>query len=215
MTGLILKDLINLKINFRRFSLIIVIYAGLAMMSKDSSFFSSIFTMLFALLIMSTYSYDEMAKWDVYALTLPISRDNIVQGKYLTALILTSLGTAVGSFFTILINIVMKRPSVTAGLDSSLLGAGIILLFYCIAMPIITKLGVEKGRYVFLAIYMIPYLCIFLFNSMANKVNVSEDVVRMLQYVWNNIAVILPIILVIAIAISYRISIGIYRKKEF
>lgn len=215
MTGLILKDLINLKVNLKRFSLIIVLYAFLALMSKDASFFSSIFTMIFALLVISTYSYDEMAKWDVYALTLPITRDSIVQGKYLMAFILTCIGTVINVFFTLLINILMGRPSVAEGVTSGLLGSGIVLLYYCLTIPIITKLGVEKGRYLFLAFFLVPYFGAMLYKNMDKKIRIPDEVIRIFQFAGDNIAVILPIVVVIAMTISYRISVGIYRKKEF
>lgn len=215
MTGLILKDFINLKRNLRIFSILIVLYGARAITSKDASFFSSIFTMLFAILIMSTFSYDEMAKWDVYALTMPISRDNIVQGKYLMALILTVLGTAISSLFTIALNIVMELPSVVKGLEVSFLGAAIILLYYSVTLPIITKMGVEKGRFIFFAMYMIPYFCSYIISRMAGRITISESLSRMLQLALDNIVIILPLVVALSLALSYRISIGIYRKKEF
>ena len=57
-----IKDFVNLKKNIKIFAVVTLLYGFMAFTSEDASFFSSIFTMLIAVLTLSAYSYDEIAK---------------------------------------------------------------------------------------------------------------------------------------------------------
>lgn len=217
MKGLLLKDFISLKKNVKIFGIFMIIYGFMAFTQKDSSFFSSIFTMLFALLTMTTYSYDEMAKWDGYALTMPVSRANMVQEKYLMMLLLTLIGTIINLTFTIFVNVSLKTGSLFHGTQICLIGASIVILFYCVTIPFITKLGVEKARYIFLAVYLIPFFLVFFVAQELRKKNIRipEEFVQAYNFTVQHINIILPIVIILGLCISYRISIRIYEKKEF
>jgi hypothetical protein len=217
MKGLILKDFINLKKNIKIFGVLTVLYAAMAFTSGDSSFFSSIVTMLFAVLTLSIYSYDELAKWDPYALTMPVSKDNIVQGKYIMMLLLTLIGSLFSIAISILINLAVKADSMFAGITSCGIGAAIVILFYSVTIPFITKLGVEKARLIFFAVYMIPFLLIVFADKALNAIGLTipKNLIDMAKFISNNIYIILPITVVVALGISYVISIRIYRKREF
>lgn len=217
MTGLILKDMINLKKNAKIFAALAVLYAVMGFTSEDSSFFSSIFTMLVAVLTLSAYSYDEMAKWDIYALTMPITREDMVRSKYSIMLLLTFLGSVIGILFTTLINAVIKPEHLFSGMNNCFIGAGIVIVFYSIVLPFITKLGVEKARLIFFAVYFIPAgILLFVSKAMKNgDMSIPEEWITFAMRVLRNGYIIFPLLLLLALTISYTISLGIYRKKEF
>lgn len=217
MKGLILKDFINLKKNARIFGTMTVLYAVMAMFSNDANFFGSIFMMLIAILTLSLYSYDELARWDSFALTMPISRDDIVQGKYIMMLLLTIIGAAYSSIFTVIINIIVKADSVFNGFSSISVGAAIVIFFYSVTLPFITKLGVEKARLIFFAIYIIPFIAVISLKRLINdgSLVITEDMIRMAKFFMNNVYLIVPLVDLVAIGISYWISVSIFRKKEF
>jgi hypothetical protein len=217
MKGLILKDFINLKKNAKIFGALSILYAVMAVAGENSSIFSTIFTMLFAFLTLSLYSYDDMAKWDSFALTMPVSRDNIVQGKYLMMLLLTFIGIVYSSLFTVIINGYFKTDSIFQGFESIGAGAAIVVFFYSILIPFITKLGVEKSRFILFTIYFIPFIIVVACSKLADQINftVPYYLVRLAGFVVSNIYIIVPVVLILALGISYRISLGIYRKKEF
>ncbi|HWT73414.1 MAG TPA: ABC-2 transporter permease [Mobilitalea sp.] len=217
MKGLILKDFINLKKNLKIFGGLTVLYGVMAIASDDTSFFSSIFVLLYAILTLSLYSYDDMAKWDVFAQTCPISKDNIVQSKYLMMLLLTLLGVVYGSLFTIIINIIIKSDSLLNGLQSIGAGTAIVILFYCIIIPFITKMGVEKARLILFAVYAIPFVIVLAMNKMLSNGDfvVPEMLIKLANTCMEYIYLIVPIVVIIALSISYGISVLIYQKKEF
>lgn len=217
MTGLILKDFINLKKNVKVFAVLTVLYGFMAFTTSDSSFFSSMFTMLIAILTLSVYSYDDLAKWDVYALTMPVSREDIVRGKYIMMLLLTFLGAMIGSLSTILIKMIQRDNHLMSGLQSSWLGAAVVILFYSIALPFITKLGVEKARFIFFAIYLIPFAIIYFVGNAVESGDfvIPQQLIRLSEKLIGNGAILAPLVLLFALVVSYTISVSIYRKKEF
>ncbi len=217
MTGLILKDFMNLKKNAKIFAVLAVLYAFMGFTAEESSFFSTIFTMLVAVLTLSVYSYDELAKWDIYALTMPISREDIVRSKYSIMLLLTLIGTAISILFTIGINAVTRPENLFSGMNNCFIGAGIVIAFYCIVLPFITKLGVEKARLIFFAVYFIPVGILLVVGKAIKKgeISIPEDWTSLAMKLIENGYIIFPLILLLALVISYTISVGIYKKKEF
>ncbi len=217
MKGLIIKDFINMKKNFKILSAIALLYGFMAFIMENAGYFNSMFTLVFAMLTLSAYSLDEMAKWEGYALTMPISKNDVVQGKYLFMLMLTFVGLAINSGLAVLINIVTKAERVTAGVGGSALGAAIVILFYSISIPIITKYGVEKSRFIIIAIYMLPFLAgAGIFKLLKQRFPEPPLVlVRILSFLLDYIYLIVPVVVLLSLLISYLISIRIYRKKEF
>ncbi len=217
MRGLIIKDLINLKKNIRIYLVFIVLYGVLAYMQEDAAFFGSIFTLLFSLLTITTYSYDELAKWDEFALSTPVSRDAIVKSKYIIMILLIGVGAGVSLLFTVVLNSILKKDNLITGGEICLAVAAISILYYTIIIPIITKKGSEKARLIFIAIYMIPFMIGLLTKKMLEKgeVKIPAVIIRGGEIFLQHIYLIVPAILIVAVAISYVISLGIYRKKEF
>ncbi len=217
MLGLIWKDLINLKKNVKIFSILAVLYGFMAFMSADASFFSSMFTMLIAILTLSVYSYDELARWDIYALTMPVSREDIVRGKYIIMLLLTLIGSVLGTLSTIAIQMIQKGTPALYGIENAWFGGAIVILFYSVALPFITKLGVEKARLIFFVIYLIPFGIIYFVGKAVEAGNmvIPDALIRLAHQVMDHIAVLTPIVLIVALFISYSVSLKVYRQKEF
>lgn len=217
MLGLLIKDFINLKKSAKIFGLVTILYAFFAIASEELSFFTSISIMLFAILTMNVFSHDEVAKWDSYALTMPVSRDNIVQSKYIMTLFLSLAGLVYSISFTLIINVYLKSEMVRDHIVSSLIGTAIVLLFFSIIIPVITKIGMEKARLILVLVYMIPFAISYFYKTALDKGNVAvpESILRIVTICVDNAYIILPVFLLLAIAISYYISLRIYRKKEF
>ena len=217
MKGLILKDFINLRKTLKIMAAFMLLYAVLALITKDASFFTVLFTVVFALLLLNTYSSDEMSKWDGFALTMPVKRETIVQGKYVVMLLLTLGGFGLSILFSTIVNAVIKKPDILENVNG-FVGAGAGIIFsYCIMIPIITKVGSEKARIFLIAVYALPVIAISFLSSAIEKgeLQVPEALVHGWTTFIKNAYVIVPPVLLIALGISYVISVRIYRKKEF
>lgn len=217
MKGLIIKDFINLKKNFKIFGIIAILYTALAFASEDANFFSAIFTILFAILTLSLYSYDDMAKWESFALTMPITRENIVQGKYLMMILLTLFGALFGILFSTVMYMTGSMDTPMLAIKNCGVVSALAILFYCIILPFVTKIGVEKARLILFAVYFIPFMIgVLVFKAFNDKKIVIPEVLQNIFDISVKYAyVILPLIVIIGLSISYALSVRIYRRKEF
>ena len=85
-------------------------------------------------------------------------------------------------------------------------------IFEAIMYPIIFKFGVEKAR---IAIFVFVFAFIFLINFLVMQTNMLSNLSPILTFIGNYYYIVLPLIGILALVISYIISVKIYMKKEF
>lgn len=212
MRGLLKKDLKSLAQQGRVGVLLLVFYGvlfGLGGNKMGSGTLMGMLAMLCVLYPITALSYDEKAHWDRYALTMPISRNMLVGAKYLLSLL-----------FALLCALLSLAVGLTFGGSSGgyLLGeallvswsmAGVALFLAAITYPIYFKLGVEKARFVFMAVFLTPTLLLLILSRM-NVTLPSGSGARI-----ERILPFLPLAALALFAASYRLSCRIYAKKEF
>lgn len=88
MKGLLRKELLALKSTFSILVIFVLVYAIIGVMGDNSSMVSGVLAVILMMLPANSISYDEFYHWDKYALTMPISRQKIVQSKYLLCFLL-------------------------------------------------------------------------------------------------------------------------------
>lgn len=206
MLGLIKKDFLIIKNNLK---LIIVMLMVFFIMALGGQFnISFIPTFIIVMLFILTFSYDEYNNWDAYAITLPGGRKNIVKSKYIASLFLTLLSAVI----TVLLNYLISVINNTAvnELISSLLGSiCAIVIIQSIMYPLIFKFGMEKGRIV---LFILVFVMVGVITLLKNTIKIPTILVVLFNDYW---FIVIPIILVISLLISYKISEKIYLKKEF
>lgn len=217
MKGLIVKDFINIRKSFKIIILLVIFYAFFALATDDPGGFSSIISLFIAMAFLSTYSFDEMANWDVYALTLPLTRDSIIQAKYMSMLLLSSLGLLLNGITLIMLNWITKVDNIFNGVNYVALGAALIIFFYSIMIPIITKVGITKARIYIIIIYMVPFaLGSIIFDGIKKNIpTIPKGLEVFIEFIIKNVNIIVPLFVFFTLGISYYVSIHIYRKKEF
>lgn len=202
MKGLLLKDILNFKKQGLMFLFLIALWFFIGIKNKDMYYLSGIIAMMTLLVPITVISYDEKAKWERYALTMPISKGTVVVSRYL----LTIAISVVGGVFSIIAGL-MISTSIKEVLFTNMSVISIGLLIIAFAFPFIFKYGVEKGRLIMIFIFLIPTL-VFTFASEFNIPMLSEKVIMQLVY-------FLPLITLVIIICSIQVSKMIYSKKEF
>ncbi|TAH74961.1 MAG: ABC-2 transporter permease [Anaerolineaceae bacterium] len=217
MKGLIVKDFINVSNSFRLVGVMVLFYGAISFLTESPGSFSGMFTLIFAMFLFGTFSLDELANWDSYALTMPLTRENIIQGKYLMMLLLTLIGFLVNAASLLVINIATKAESIFSGFEVPIGGFVIVIIFYSVLLPIIAKVGITKARIYFILIYMVPFLLGMLIFKKVKEDNMvpPERLMDVLEMVKDSIYIIAPLVMIVFLGISYSLSVGIYRKKEF
>lgn len=203
MKGLLIKDLINLKKQGVVIGAILIFYMFFSVINQDSAFLITISVLLCTMLPITSLAFDEQAKWDRYALSLPISRKKLVLSKYVLGILL-NLGTlAVLSIITLVLHLQSDDPIwliiLTAG--------GIGLLLLSLLLPLMFRFGVEKGRLVMIAVFIIPTILIFMSPYLNYALPTEQTVIRLLYAA--------PFVIAAILWLSISLSVRIYTKKEF
>jgi hypothetical protein len=134
--GLLLKDIYEL---WGQAKTVLILIAVFLLLGSAGTGFSGIGLLLCAMLPTNCIGYDERAKWNRYALSMPLSVRDIVFSKYL----LGYLGLAVGVLVKVLS---MFLPFSTGGWNSLLLTLSVALLYLALQLPILFRCGLESGR---------------------------------------------------------------------
>ena len=208
MTGLLMKDLLNLKRTLLGMLGLMAIYGVVfsALMGDASSFLSSMLTVIFITVTVSSFSYDALVRWDRYALSLPVSRRDLVASKYLLAVVLAAVG-AIAAFAMGVIMGLFHHDLVLEELGlSTVISVGGGLLIVAILLPLIFKFGVEKSRLMLIGVVLIPLGLVYLLKWL--QIPLPDSSILMTQ------AWLAPLAGLLFLGLSYFISVAIFQRKE-
>ena len=142
MRALLQKDWIVLKKYFKMYLLMVALFVCAGAVNAKDEFFVTFPLVLSTAITMSLISYDERFHWDSYCAAMPVSRKLFVTEKYVIDLIMA------GIIFIPCVIGLASRHSLTSGEFCTvlLIMLGAALLMPALMLPVIFKLGVEKGR---------------------------------------------------------------------
>ncbi len=201
MKGLLLKDLMNLKKQSLLLLIVVGFYLVVSLVNASVSVFSTMLTVMCAMLPITAMSYDERAHWDRYALTMPLSRRDLVVEKYLLGFLML-LGALALSLLVQAIAGQLMEEALATGLLSLATG----LLFQLLTMPVMFKLGVEKGRMAMLVLIFLPAILMMLLPSEASNL-LNEQTLSAMTWA-------APVGMLALWFVSMGISLALYRGKE-
>ena len=82
MTGLMTKDFLVMRNGLKSYLLIMVLYAVMAWLDLlNFGFIITFIQVMLMVLPITAFSYDELAKWDRYAMSLPLGRGKVVGAR--------------------------------------------------------------------------------------------------------------------------------------
>lgn len=204
MRGLIVKDMITITKQARTFLVIILFFA------LTSNFSGSSFAMVYAAMMpISALAYDENCKWDQLAAMMPYSVRDIVLSKYIFGYICL-LVTGGISFASLYVVAAVKGTPVSA---EDIVGLAVVtcaaLIFLAVNLPWMFRLGVEKGRLVFMAmIGAIVLIVVGFSNNIANGISSVYE-----GGGFAAVAAALAALAVAANAVSIALSQRAYKRK--
>ncbi|MBR5474447.1 MAG: ABC-2 transporter permease [Lachnospiraceae bacterium] len=211
MKGLVLNDLYSMKRTLKMYPLFMAFFLVLGITTDNLEFFSSfvaIYSMMFGI---SIFSYHEICGWDSYVNTLPVTRAQVVGALYVTAFVFV----VCGSLVSFCMNLIMCLTGKMAFVESMIvLGAlaAVGILMIAVVIPLLVKFGSERGRLILMGSYVVVFLGFASIGSVLEErlyqISVStQSVVMAVGAAW--------IIVLLLLILSYRITLSVYRKKEF
>lgn len=145
--GLLLKDIFELWAQCRVQLVLTGIYLLLPLFIKGIGLFASVGMMLLAMMPVYALGYDERCRWERYALAMPVRKSDLFWSRFLLGVIAIALGAAVQA----LVALLTGRGELLSSLAVTAPSAVVCLL---ITLPLMMKLGVEKGRFLLLVLTM-------------------------------------------------------------
>lgn len=212
MKSVVLKDIYNMRGNGKSVLISFLILAVAMASTGVGVLYSG--AILCSSLIVSTFAYDDRCDWAKYAVVMPISRNELVAGKYAMLTLLVVGGMAVSFLASLVSNAITGQiPLNQSGLQElliSTLAALVFALVYgSIAIPLILRFGAEQGRVLLVAALLVPAaVCL-----------VAYQIGKWLGIVLTDQGVVLlvcgaAVAALVWMAVSYRISCGIFAKQE-
>lgn len=211
MKGLLLKDFCILKKQMKLMVVFVIFYAIWAVAAKMPTMMGTMVILLSIMMPISSMSYDEAGQWYRYAFSLPIPRRTLVLSKYVLGFLVSLGGLVVSAIGNI---IVLALTNGENALESWLTIIGFLelgVIFLSIIIPILFKYGVEKGRLFIVVIAVIPSLLVALLGSTLKTSGTLMPSAEFLQAILYSS----PLFTLAIFLISFRISVGICRKKEY
>ena len=141
--GLLLKDIFELSAQCRVQLVLTGVYLLLPLFIRGIELFASVGMMLLAMMPVYALGYDERCRWERYALAMPVQKSDLFWSRFLLGVIAVALGAAV----QVLVALLAGRGDL---LSSLAVTAPAAILYLLIVLPLMMKLGVEKGRFLLL-----------------------------------------------------------------
>lgn len=216
MTGLVMKDILVMRKTLKSYALFLCLYLLLSLLGVfDIYFVTAMINVIIMMLPIGTFSYDEVAKWDRYAMSLPLSRRRIVGARYLFALFMALMAAAFGLLAVVLLSIVGNVVLIEA-LSTILTSIGVGLFITDILLPLCYKLGPERARpYLYLVVFL-PLIALFGSYKLGLLDSIDLSWIDQLPdagilFVFS----LVPFGALAGLAVSFLISCRIMEKKEF
>ncbi len=213
--GLMRKDWSLMKKQIRMVAVYLVILFVIFSFTTDGMVaFVPLFSILMFLMSTNCFAYDEQVNFGKLLAASPLPASRVVLSRYLLSLLVGTLGGAILTLLQLVLSSFREpeEASPEVPLSAFLISAGIALLLVSILFPLFYKFGVNKSRLMILLVCAVPAAAAALLQFVIPET------------VWRNLAVppalltALPwlagVLLVLALLVSMRISVGILRRQE-
>lgn len=204
MIGLIKKDLFTLKKQLIIMIFFVVFYGALSFAQPGYySMFAYMITLFSIFVPMTSLGYDDRSEWNKYALTMPVTRKQLVYSKYL----LSILAIAITGVLCLALSLLLDKSINTESLVTIASSLSIGIIFTSINLPFNLRFGVEKSRFIIIGLFGIPTVLIVILSKANISLPSEEFILKLLRF--------LPLLAVALLIISILVSVSIVEKKEY
>ena len=207
MRGLLYKDILTLwKAGLLPIYLVIVVVMSL---SADQNFLMLLFPCLFAATLpMTLLAYDEKSRWDRYVQGLPVTRAQSVHAKYILALCIVGAFSLLATTVKTVLMIADGQASFGNSLGIFLMMVSVGTFINAMLMPFVFKFGTEKGAILYYAALGICGASVGMFYGF-NGLDYTDGF-----RISPLLTLLLPAFSAGVFALSWRLSVRLYEKRE-
>lgn len=202
MTGFLKRDYYLISGNLRFYMLFMAAFAALAVFTDFSTSFFALYVVIFAMSsILGLFSYDDFNHWTAYGAAVRSGRMAMVDARYLLTVLIAAGMAAVH----ILMGLLGREEDV---LPMAAIYSGVFLLYASLALPVSYFFGGTKARTVMVVVIAVMAAGVGIGGSILNIRSVHSG------FRLPPVTVLFPLLGVAALAISWRVAVGIMGRKE-
>lgn len=211
MKGLLYKDFCNLRQVGKQSLVVLGIFAVWSIFVKNSQLFSMMIPIYCMMLLFTAMSYDEMAGFDKYALTLPVTRKELVKTKYVLLCLLFVAGILAGSLGSIVLRVFLgSQMSLLEEAISAAAVSFLYLLAFEVLLPLVFRYGAEKARLFLAAVFLAAFALLYGGFTVVKMTGVQVSLQLVLGVTCTGIVLVFA-----GFFISYGLSVRIISNKEW
>ena len=212
MKGLLLKDAYQMWSYTRWIILasVAMMLMGTFFMKEGSNFFMLYGGFLLGILPMTLLAYDQNGRFSAYSAALPVTKGQIVGGKYLIGLCGMALAELLSMAALAAAQLLWGTVTVQLTVATLLQVAMLTLLGNIVLLPLTYRFGYEKAKYVY-------YLCIGMLGGLMG-IAVSSGGILLNSILPAHgsalVGVVVLAVVLVLYALSWRLSVAWYGKAE-
>ena len=212
MKGLLLKDAYQIWHYAKGviMAAVVMMLVGVLSMKGGSNFFMMYGGLMLGILPMTLLTYDQNSRFSAYSAALPVTKEQLVGGKYLIGLCGMVLAELLSMAALAAAQLLWGTVTVQLTVATLLQVAMLTLLGNVILLPLTYRFGYQKARYVY-------YLCIGLLASLMGYFVSSGDnaLDSILTAQGSGLVLVAVLAAVLGLySLSWRLSVAWYGKAE-
>ena len=214
MKSLLLKDLYNISHNAKSMLFILAMIALIIVPTSGAPTYTISCSILCAMMIMTTFTFDEASGWTAYALILPVTRRAVVRAKYAALAVFCTAGSLFGLAVSALVSLCAVRRMTE--LNSPLVvlamlpvGWAVAFAMGSMAIPLAYKYGAEHARVLLFAAFMAPAMLVIAVIGVMAVLEVSLSGTAVTALVCAS-----PLAALAWGYVMYRAACRVFEKKE-
>ena len=215
MKSLILKDIYNILHNMRSMAVLLLFLIIFMIPQGGTAAYQVTCCLLCSMMIMTTFSFDNISKWEKYALVMPITKKDLVTAKFLTLIIFSVFGAVTGFVLGIAGGVVFKSFHINSPEEwitlLAVAGIGMVIgiFFGSLVIPLLFKFGAEKARMLSIAAFAAPAAIGMALYKLLDMFGIplSEKFITNLLY-------LSPLLVIVWVYVMYLISCHIFQKQD-
>lgn len=215
MIGLLKKEYYLMEGQMKSWLIVAVFCFFYSYFMNADSFLFMLIILIGIMSTMTVFSLDKACGWDTYAISLPLTRKEIVEARYLFAFLIDIGVSLACCLLMLLLGLIKGGVNIPESLHSLFQILLVTILMQLLLFPVIYKLGVEKARFVYMAVFICLSLGVLglsqLDDNGAVLAGIRINAEKIMQY--GEIAAV--ILAAAGLFLSLWLSVRIYEKKEF
>ena len=201
MLGTIIKDLKNIFGQFIYYFVLMVVFMAVSVITENIYYYMGAIVFFCVAVPLSALAYDEKDNWDKFALASGVTRNQLAVSRYLLGLVIFLPMWAI-SFILVWAGGMWDIENLSVLLSYG----GIALLTLDAVLPVIFKIGVEKGRIIYIFTILIVLALGALLGFLVETIGGASILYS---------SVIVLALGVAGFFLSLKIACNIYKKKDF